>query len=66
MTESNTNVVSLLKSLVERFNSLKKDVELLKEKGVCQSASEPEAESSLELNIVRNTVTPRESDNTSA
>ena len=49
MSESNTEVVTLLKSLSERFDALQKDVETLKEKEARRSASRsptPEAESS--------------------
>ena len=49
MSESNAEVVSLLKSLSERFDTLQKDVETLKEKEARRSASRsptPEAESS--------------------
>ena len=39
MSETNTEVVSLLKSLSDRFDSLQKDVYALKEKEACRSAS---------------------------
>ena len=39
MSETNTEVVSLLKSLSDRFDSLQKDVDALKEKEARQSAS---------------------------
>ena len=39
MAESNTEVVTLLQNLSEKFNSLYKDVEVLKEKDACRSAS---------------------------
>ena len=46
MEANNNEVASLLKSLTERFDSLQKDVEALKNKDARRSASEPEAESS--------------------
>ena len=39
MSETNTEVVSLLKSLSDRFDSLQKDVDALKEKEAHRSAS---------------------------
>ena len=47
------NGMGLLKSLTQRFDSLQKEVETLKEKEASQSVSEPEAESSQEANADR-------------
>ena len=50
MESSNPEITSLLKNLVERFDTLQKDVEALKKKEARRSASESEAESSQEEN----------------
>jgi len=44
--ESTEEVVSLLKSLTQRFDSLQKDVDVLKEKEARRSASDAESEPS--------------------
>ena len=44
MTEANAQIVSMLQSLTERFDTLQKDVDTLKEKDASRSASRPPTE----------------------